>query len=1238
MDPLETISSFLFKGVFKAVSWYVDRTVWIGYFVQTSNCCNSVSEEDSKTIALYLYKKSSLNIIDNIKYELKGLNYDNSIIRLYIESFVEIIKEKEPLIYLLYNIDNLSFAIEDLKEDIKNIVGDLKNSVKFECLSIDDVDLRLKQMSLSQDREINLEFFNFNDYSITSELDKHLEDKEKRDIMISGNYAEETFYALLYQLKNKYKDDYLSKVVVVESINVLNKIGDLFPEDTIIVFNTSYAEEDVVRYKKYINIHIVSKDEEHDIYFRNRLSDSTRKGLEKCGFKNEEIDEILIKCGNNYPLYKSHILNVTSKYLVKVLKSIPRKDIGFLLLIPKWSLSTQKDKKLISSFVNKSVDDYLDEIMPKDLEESPFVKTISSMYSRTSVRVLSYKDETIFYQLKGNIQRASLNNFFQIAKTVLEDIPSNYLDTNNIYTFSNEKCSEDIREGIVHTLIMLSIYCDDSIRSKVQNLLKELIKYIRSKNDLSHYRYLSNLLPKIVEACPRIVLNTIKEDLNDKHGLYYLFEKENTGRNLFSEISDYQNVLQTLRLLLFVDEFKLDSIRLLLKLGLNSFPGNKNKYINELITNSMLACIKMVPLDIKEKKELLQWMFNVDRDYAYQLCLELQYEHHRTVLHTNGPTYLHYRSFDNKVAYAEMVDLYTFYASTAVKNAQTAKELSELINKNVAIHYGEDFLKESLKSIIEKTNLFKDDLLEKDVVASAIRSFIHKNRHYADANWSVPESIIEVFESSLNKIKYEHPESKYVHLFCPSSVCEPNPLPYNSESYDYYAEQENKRNYIKKCSHEFLDNGLSLEYLISLINLMSKNNPSIPSEDFVYLYQKCNSSLDEESMYLNLIHDVSENSTIVEYIGNTIVNKDKKLFFAIANKLKKNGNDIKLIKFLMLYPIDKSDIEYISFINKTLTKKQRNMYFKAIPEHIHFANNIETLSFILGGIKNAKFLKNESNKYVSFIYYYFLRTKNNDEIPILFDLFASISDKLLSKTSSPGEAVELVKHFQQYYMGTNDERIIKSMAFLEMKCGFCNEYQKPVFLLNYLASHPDDYYWFIKPLFFATEEEKKTKGREKLYSFVTFGLLFCPGYSNNIFDEFIFSNWVKTFEKLILDNGDNHENKRLLYHLLGKLFGYSISDATDSIKPPIRIREFIETVPDDYFDEFSSSYRMTISNSIGVRTIGDGSDLVKKSNDYKKDALELERKGFIKTAKILNKLSQTFEEDGKVEREEAEGK
>ena len=144
-----------------------------------------------------------------------------------------------------------------------------------------------------------------------------------------------------------------------------------------------------------------------------------------------------------------------------------------------------------------------------------------------------------------------------------------------------------------------------------------------------------------------------------------------------------------------------------------------------------------------------------------------------------------------------------------------------------------------------------------------------------------------------------------------------------------------------------------------------------------------------------------------------------------------------------------------------------------------------------------------------------------------------------------------------------------------------------------------------------------------------------PAYTRRTTDEEdVFDNWIKEFEELIYKSP--FEDKRWLYYsTLGKLFKYSTGK--DGLPMPIEIIKFIENINDDKaFEIIKDYYCIEVNNSLGVRTISDGSDLLAKSNKFGEIEKTLAEKKFTKTASIFEELTEEFRHNAEVERKRAE--
>lgn len=1246
LDLKKTLLSFVPKLIYKAVSSFVDRQVWNGYFVYSSELCKDVCEEDAKTIAGYLYKKPIVNIINNIRYELNNMDYSDETINAFVSTFTDIIKEKIPLVYILLEQEKLINRIDELEKLVPAMMAAIEeikrnNPFIFDCLSIDEVENELRRLSHNK---IGIDFFDFEDSAFEKELRKKLTSNDYSIIRINGRYSEETFYATLFQLKKLYPADYTQRVIVVESSRALNKIEGYLPNDAVIVCNTCTDDEDTPYLEGFLNIHIVSRVEKADINLRNRLKRTTINALEKSGFSTQEAESIINKSSNVYPIYKKALFSVTTSYITSICKSIDQKYISFALLFPKWSLSSKKDDSLIEEFLGVGTAEAYKALTPFSLDERPFVKKKQDSYFGEEACVVAFKDDSVFCDLKDKIETDQLNKFWTTAEKILLDVPSNFLDKNGLYSRSDEKCSEGIRASVLHTLTMLSLYFDQGIEKQVDSFVEKLLKNITATSDINQYRYLASILPQLAESSPRIVFSFLSKSINQKTLLYQFLTSANKSleENYTVDFFEKQSIVRAFQLFLFLDDYKEKTIKLLFCIFSQEERRDKKDSIEETITNSLLAWVVMIPFSKDEKKKLLRWMFSYNSSAAFNICANLQFDSNCYAVHINEPNYLKYPRFEDRHSDYDIKDLFYYYASLLVKNASTPEQMINLIEKRVMLFYGVDFLKKTLNTIVKKTNSFHDDISEREEVSHAIRHFISNNRRHAKANWASSEPTIELFERALNKINYQRVESKYVHLFIDQRIDYPYPIVFDptSKSSDFKQNEEKTTSYVEQKCDEFVKNNYDFEYLINCLNKMSISNPNIPNRHILFLFNQIERNKGrtrETDIFYRLIKRLDGNSACISTIAYLILKKHGvKSYFSIAKRIAAKEEDARLINYLSRYPINYNDKQYLAFI-QSLSERQKSLYFKSLRGYSNIERSVDTLKFILNGIKTSKYNINEKNHYGSIIYYSVINEKSEVDLEEALKLISDVDQKTLFDSDDVSSISELITMFQEHFRSTSDPLVKSRIAVLELIFGFGlgGGYYKPIFLLNYLAECPEEYYGVIEKLFFKKQQSIEQGVYGNLYSHFLFVLNFCPGCIDNTFEEIIFDKWVNTFKKLVLKNGNTKENKKLFYRIMGKLCAYSPIDSTDRVSPNKKIRSFIEKIPEEFYETFSNSFQTSISNSVGVRTIGDGSDLLLKAKKYKEQA-DLIRAKYKKTSDILDRISDSFGLQASIERRGAE--
>ena len=119
--------------------------------------------------------------------------------------------------------------------------------------------------------------------------------------------------------------------------------------------------------------------------------------------------------------------------------------------------------------------------------------------------------------------------------------------------------------------------------------------------------------------------------------------------------------------------------------------------------------------------------------------------------------------------------------------------------------------------------------------------------------------------------------------------------------------------------------------------------------------------------------------------------------------------------------------------------------------------------------------------------------------------------------------------------------------------------------------------------------------------------------------------WCNKYISAITQNNQRKIGLQYLGHFLA-----NTNMVNESEFPQESVKQVIEDVFDD---ELLIGFSIEISNSIGVRTISDGSDFLELSRRY--DGYVQKSKMYPKTQKILNAISESFHRNYESEKESA---
>lgn len=236
--------------------------------------------------------------------------------------------------------------------------------------------------------------------------------------------------------------------------------------------------------------------------------------LEKLGYGKLEAFNFAYKCFGN----PSNLRTLISGYPVNPTWNLENIDANTILsacLFGNWNGSYEGDRKIISDFVKKPYEDWIQEITNACLK-CPQIP----IYEENNIWRVTRKLE-IWDLIRERVRAEQIQQFCKQAVQILQEIDPKYdLEP-------NERCmaavltrsptySSTLREGVADTLAFLvSPLCqkNSGLDVNVQSIIQMSVHEILSAPNWKLYATLDRSIPLLAEAAPREFLNILRKNL-----------------------------------------------------------------------------------------------------------------------------------------------------------------------------------------------------------------------------------------------------------------------------------------------------------------------------------------------------------------------------------------------------------------------------------------------------------------------------------------------------------------------------------------------------------------------------------------------------------------------------------------------------------------------------------------------------------------------------------------------------
>lgn len=1171
------------------------------------------SEDSLKSIAKE-NRSSGYELVEQVRTQLisffttKELYTDERrhYIDLFIDAFRNQLKYKFPEEYDKVFLND--FRNEN-KQDHLVIYRDVHGIVeKIDELKIYDINIitcdELNNWYITNTKnQCTLELFNHENKEFA---DKLLNELSKSTINIKGENVFETVAYIAYLfLKDERFSEYKDKLKIVEDEESWNKLSKSNFSNYIFVNRFSNTDNlEIIEKSKCVfvygkNDYIKSKDyiELEKRFFRNLIDKVTQ-----CASDDEEAYDISRASRNNYTILM-RLLN-----LGKQKEPIWAKREFYNPLLPAMIINQwlDKDSVLFELLLNnkQTYADYIKELEAINNVQDPFVVKHKTRYNNNKYMISDPENVWDFF---GDLINDSLFNKLEpMIDLILGEIdPKFELPVEKHYYASvlgyTPQFSDELKNGFIETLIYLSKTeaIGHSIKKKIRNRLNKI-------NTNKDWFSISEILPSIFEIDPDAVLSKFEEELiKEESGLINLFiEKFDdffTGRNY------YTHVIWTLEKALYLDDFVFRAINILAKLmDLNIEYKISNSPLNTLY-NALVAWSHQYVYSIDEKIEFVKYIVENTTNGWLLLKELLPLNRGGAVFSLSRPKYTSYLLSDELKWKDQVFDTYKKYYQIALDNVNGKVENLCVFYEDVTF-FNFDIYEELKQLTLELIGKLSDQ--ERYVLYKKVYSLISRNRHFQTAEWAQSEENIDRLENEiLVKIIFQDESYKYQYIFESYHDVLLHPVIYksddnhNSIKENQKLEDELKRNSIKNL----------VELNINWSEFFKRFSTDSSNSIGVYLAEVKNDIVSIEEISKLLVDD-NKLAILAAYYGSLY----SKFGLNIVESFVKSKklNEEQYLK-LMLGRVD-LDISTIDFLDK-LDDKYKEIFWK---------------------INNAYSVKEEVrddalNNYIIH--------KNANALIILANHYSYSSDKLIKVLEVIQEspirhdqmtAYHIERIFEKIYED-NFPRVEISQQVMKLEIYFFPIFDNKNglrYLRHNLSIDPNLSAEFIKYAF-KNENESKEKvlnENEKRVAEISYSILSSVKFSptNNgmgVIDQSTLKTWCNEYISAVTRNNQKKVGLRYLGHFLAN---------TNIVKEGEFPQESVKQVIEAIFDEeLLRGFLIEIVNSLGVRTISDGSDLLNLARKY--DDYAQNSKMYPKTQKILNAIAESFYRDYESEKESA---
>ena len=440
------------------------------------------------------------------------------------------------------------------------------------------------------------------------------------------------------------------------------------------------------------------------------------------------------------------------------------RDLIPAILIGRWNDKVEGDRNIVARIAGESYNRYSEKLQRwVNSDDTPLVN-VDGIW-----RIISPYESFCY---ASNYFTA--NDFTNYRSVVFEIAADNDPDANEklnattIQFWENKQCySGWLKEGIFQSAILISIIGKSTELCTPQQpadmWVDSIIRDILNDSTIEWWFSNGRILSQIAEASPRCYIKYLIDDLKKEDSIIKRLFIPKANISFMGPGENYTNVLWSLRMLLWEEEFFLPVSLILMELSAIENNTNSADKPFETLCAAYTIWHPQTYVNTNQRLQTLRTLCHKYPIQGFSLCKHLVDRLDRSVIFPTKP--MHWRRFEQERPKVTNEDIYESIGSICqlmvdVCNFSTSQivDILDIADQQAIGRFNRETL---LEFIIQHKERFTGNY----DITNKIRSTICHHKSYPESNWALSADEIDGWEKLLSDLEDKNPIQKYRWMF-----------------------------------------------------------------------------------------------------------------------------------------------------------------------------------------------------------------------------------------------------------------------------------------------------------------------------------------------------------------------------------------------------------------------------------------------------------------------------------------